>query len=358
MCIFSGVIKHVANTKILVTVAYPAQVITKNVGGRMQPVKIPDTAHPLQLTVYSNQVALGGATALELSSGVEPDKAYAPAMVLPFPLRKGANRVKLLDLSEYSNIFEDLEMFFPNESETHEYSMTNSASQDSSVLAVHNIGSYQASIVPNCQSFTRLQAGVFRLSPDTQGLLERFYKRGYGFIVCQLKVGRRSQLEEYHPFAYCHELRENGGLFVPTRHFHSKVPRNPYLKGYDARALWNLEEGEAEVSEHYLDTLEMEDRWINMNIRRTHIDQVKQESPELDWDHEIYVINRPQVGDNPLIKEKTGARTSAASAARMENFYRYLDSTKMPKAIALGRIRCLHKVSINSSYRYNHDLVF
>jgi hypothetical protein len=370
MCIFSGTIENVSNTKILVSVVYPSSLVTKNVSGKKRGVKVPDTQHPLQLTIYSNQVALGAKTSLETTLDVDSMPVYEPAMVLPFPLRNGKNRVKLIDLSNYSGIFEDLDLLFPtfnDGSRSRGIEQDYMTNESASPLEVHYVGSYKASIVPNWDSFNRLQYAQFNLSPDTQELLGKYYRRGYGFMVCQLVGSQGGEAgHKYHPFAYYHEVREDGRLFVPTRHYHKKPAMNPYAKYHtisDA-SLMGDESDMQDLDDHFMNTLTLEDKWLQLNIKRTHIINPEIKKPlrpgaveGLDWDHEIYVVNCERVRRNPLLINKLGARVISADSSKLQYVYTYLDSAKLPMDIAFGKIYLLDKIKINSSYKYNHDFM-
>jgi hypothetical protein len=371
MCIFSGAVTHVANTKILVGIVYPSSLQVREIGGAKKGVKIPDYSSPFQLTVYSNQVGLGGETPLEESLEVSHRQEYQPAMVLPFPLKKGANRIKILDFSKYAKIFEDLDLLFPHDLEgatrsQDTYSFSNSI-KDEAPLEIHYVGSYQASIVPNWESFDRLQYNHFNLSPDTKELLGRYYRRGFGFMVCQLTRTARDD-HQYHPFAYIHEIREDHRLFIPTRHYHKHVDPNPYAKYHTLTnpnprysALSSRSESEEgddlqEVQDMFMKTLTLEDRFLEIHAKKNKMTEDRA-APAVDWDHEIYVVNFPRVLQNPLLQNKPGVRIIEGNKNRIHNVYTYLDSTLMPKEIAFGKIKFMFKIKITPVYKYNHDIL-
>jgi hypothetical protein len=378
MCIFSGAVENVADTKILISIVYPSHLSTRDINGKKRTVKIPNTKQrPLQLVVYSNKVELGTPSALETSfiDEMPPiyDESYVSgtsildsssgntAMVLPFPLRKGPNRVKIINLSNYAGIFEDLELLFPST----DRGIATSLMTNEDSLEVQYIGNYKASIIPNWNSFDKLQFNKFNLSPDTKELLGKFYRKDYGFMVCQLLSSRQNGVNhQYHPFAYCHEVREDGRLFIPTRHYHKKPISNPFTKYHTLPTFQNQQDEDdsqseslRELDDHFMNTLSLEDRWLQMNIRKKNIEETKMaHTSKIDWDHEIFIINCPRVRRNPLLINKQGVGIASADVNKLKNIYHYLDPSKIPPTLAFGQITSLHKIKITSSYKYNHDI--
>jgi hypothetical protein len=311
MCIFSGSVEEVKNTKILVSKVYPSRLVNRlGDDGHHHKIKIPIASAPLQLVIYSNEVAIG--------------EQYA-AMVLPFPLRKGDNRIKMLDLSGYVNIFDDLDSIFPKAAVISQ-DLRSADYNSSDSLPVVQVGSYRATLVPNWRSFDKVQHDKFSLHPNTRDLLGKHYRNNYGFIVCQLN----SSAQEYHPFAYCHELRHDGKLFIPTRHYH------PHSEGMEQKYA-------------QLNSEDPEERWLRHNARRSSRDVT------VDWDHDIYVINNPTLQRNPLFVRKHSINVQLV---RFEHgIFSYVDPTKLPSSFAFGRVEYLAKISIQPGYPYNHDFV-
>lgn len=412
MCIIDGPVKHVSNTKILVAPVYQARIVKKTNDDEGSKLYKQPFGRPMQLTIYSNQVDRDDSM-LDNEMGV---MVRPVAMILPFPLIKGKNRVKLLDLSRYKNIFEDLELLFPDASE---FEYTNSTRSNSysfdakeQKLEVYYVGSYKASIVPRFEAFDQLQYKEFNLSPDVKELLRSYYAKGFGFVVCIMsKSGSGSQ---YHPFAYVHEIREDGRLFVPTRHYHRKPTLNPYAKyfdpedgqklrhaemargkfyrpghddldglglpaqmrasGYTRSSMDNplnpnaldLDQddpesrvGNLELQDYFYKTLNVEDRWIQLSAKKNNLAGYRssgeaREGP--DWDHDIYVFNVNDIMKKVTL-QKPGIRVIAPDASRLGNMYVYLDSQKMPSEIALGVVKHLYKIHISGTYRANHDFL-
>lgn len=356
MCIFDGPIRSVANTKILIAPVYPAKLVTKQVNGSKRVYKQP-SGRPLQLVIYSNNVTKQESA---LASDLGEEGVSRPtAMILPFPLIKGTNRVKILDMSRYPNFFDDLDLLFPQELEGSR-SFTNSYSDsDNEPLPVQYVGGYKASIVPNFKNFDRLQYHEFNLSPDVKELLATYYSSGFGFMVCILT---RSSTQ-YHPFAYVHEIREDRKLFVPTRHYHRKTSANPFAKYHDpTEGRPPVEDAEdmdgGEIADYFYRTLALEDRWIELTAKKQNLESTRtspRKQSEVDWDHEIYVLNCPRITRSALLN-KPGIRIIPASNERLGNMYVYVNSQFMPNDIALGEIRALHKIKIDPVFRNNCDL--
>lgn len=174
MCMFSGKIKEVTNTRIFSRMVGPGR----------------------QGLVYSMNV----------------DTPTEVAMVLPLPVMMGAaeNAVKFIDLSEYADFFASLDRGFP--------SILRSKSLDRSPapqgkLEVHQVGSFEASFVPKMADFSRLDER-FRLP---EGALEKIgiYK-DYGFAVFKFKAGK----QKVHPMAMEFPSRFADRLYFPTVHIH------------------------------------------------------------------------------------------------------------------------------------------
>ena len=185
MCIIANPVVKVASTKIWVS---------------------PNKDGTRQLTIYSNSV----------------ETMTKNAMILPVPTTD-VDSIKFLDLSFYQRFFDDCKACFRSTKPLSDFTYgarttTLSANYSKrSTLAVHDVGSYKASIVPSLGDFDRLDKTVFTVSGDLADMLKNTYSSGFSFIVCQLEKGSVN----YHPFAYTHTMAQNGKLFVPTKHWHA-----------------------------------------------------------------------------------------------------------------------------------------
>jgi len=378
MCIFSGSVKEVSKTKILVSQVFPAKIIdARDKTGRSRRFKKP-IGKPLQLTVYQNSVQLS-------RNPMDASGRPNTAMILPFPLRSDRkNRVQLLNMENYEGLFDDLESVFSQRVVLSKaYTLSDNQSLD-----VYNIGSYQASIVPNFDSLDKVDT-IFNVVPDVKQLLKQYYGRGFGFVICILKNSAK-----FHPFAYVHELRMDGKFFVPTRHFHGagnvglmnsefarfhepglsmlpgilpgSAPEDDYPleadinmsgqndpgRGHTRRATSGMSQND-EVQDYYHDVLMMEDKWINHHAKRRDTDV--NEKAVVDWDHEIYIINHPTTLKSSLLK-RPGITAEFPDKHKITRLSEYIMMNNFPREISFGGIRSLFRIHIEQLYQGYHDL--
>jgi hypothetical protein len=356
MCIFDGNIDNVSGTKIFTSIVYPAKLISKNVNGMTKGYKMP-VGNPLQMVIYSNNVQIAY---MDKYTDVDVPGIRIPstAMILPFPLIKGENRVKILDMSKYENFFDDIDMVFPTLKNSGFRGML---STNDGELPVQHIGNYKASIVPNLNSFDKLQYNEFNLKPDVKELLRKYYSNGYGFMVCILNK-KSSRESQFHPFAYVHEIRSDGRIFIPTRHYHKKTVSNPYSRYHNPVDEINTNHDDndnndndevSEVSNYIYGTLMIDDKWMKLTSKK-HDLQSYREKTEIDWDHEIYVVNFPRLLKNSLL-QKPGVRITNGDLNKLVNFYTYVEASKLPREIVLTKPVSLFKIKIDGNYKYNHD---
>src|SRR5687768_8677007 len=160
MCIFSQTIKHVSKTR-----------------------------------VFGRVVGMRQCIAYEMRLISEIDVA----MILPVPIgRANQGRLTFIDLSEYPQLFDDLERCFPRPL---------TRSQDLAAVAlgggslpVHRVGAFDASFVPAVDAFGRLDPR-FRL-PET--IWGRLPYSVFGFAVFQLRAGD----SRVHPMAFWVDTRD------------------------------------------------------------------------------------------------------------------------------------------------------
>ena len=139
------------------------------------------------------------------------------AMVLPIPVtpNPAEDAVRFISLAGYREFFHDMRRGFPDHS--HEGATLQRAGRPlgRTVLAVHDIGAFEASFVPRMDDFVRLDPR-FRISPDVWA--KRPVYRDYGFAVFKLK-GTTAALH-VHPMALEFPRRHPELLFFPTLHVH------------------------------------------------------------------------------------------------------------------------------------------
>lgn len=146
-----------------------------------------------QLTVYSNQVATEAGA----------------VMILPVP---DPASVRLIDLSGYAKIFDDLNEAF------RQFTFSASSAKppsSSATLSVVRVGGYLVTIVPNAGEFGNLSLEIFGEVNRSLALALAARYPNMGFVACKLN----NALTKYHPIAYEH-VAENKQLFVPTYHLH------------------------------------------------------------------------------------------------------------------------------------------
>lgn len=180
MCIISGEVEHVCETRIAVA-----------------PVNNNNTQ---QLTVYCNKVRMG---------------ANAGAMVLPFPA--GPCTVLAPEDFDGEQLFSKLNDILPvmkSRGVYRNFALDGAAAP----LEVFDVGSYQCSIATNAPDLHRINNSVFQINTDCLRFIEHNYPKGFGFMICILKKDAK-----YHPFAYVHAMRQDKKLFIPTVHYHEHV---------------------------------------------------------------------------------------------------------------------------------------
>lgn len=154
-----------------------------------------------QLTVYEN---------FAINNGTKVN-----AMILP--VCNTTQHIQLLDFSDYRDIWDDCEKYFPAEvSKGFSFGggTPRSANTSTSFLPVQRVGGYSVSIAPSIEDIKRVNSDQFILPPGIEGLLQQHYAKGFAFIVCMF-----DKVTQGHPIAYISDMNNNT-LFVPTRHEH------------------------------------------------------------------------------------------------------------------------------------------
>lgn len=177
MCMFSGKVSEVSNTRIFARMLAPAR----------------------QGLVYAMNV----------------DTPVDVAMILPLPVIVGSadDAVKFINLSRFPQFFASLDKGFPSPAAADPFARSFGPAPQVASLPVHQVGSFEASYVPKMADFARLEER-FRL-PD--GALEKvgLYK-DFGFAVFKFKPGK----QKVHPMALSFPSRFPDRLFFPTVHIH------------------------------------------------------------------------------------------------------------------------------------------
>jgi len=151
-----------------------------------------------QFTVYSNHVGMNGKT----------------AMILPVPT---GGEIEPVDLTDYPTIFNDLKHSFKPVARSANKSYSLNCDSE---LEVQKVGSYNVSIVPCLDDFSRLN-GQFKFNRELLSLLRERYPEETSYVVMLMRKGA-----DFHPFGYISSRPENQ-MFIPTYHYHGKIEENP-----------------------------------------------------------------------------------------------------------------------------------
>lgn len=140
----------------------------------------------------------------------------ANAMILPIPTADHVTEksgFQFIDLSGYSQIFDDLADGFPYVRPMVQICCSSGPLNDSkSMLEVHEVGSYIASFVPDLSSFDRLDP-QFVLPESTWAKVPQYSE--FSFVVFQLSEGHAQP----HPMAFQFDSKF-ADIYFPTLHIH------------------------------------------------------------------------------------------------------------------------------------------
>jgi hypothetical protein len=138
------------------------------------------------------------------------------AMILPIPTpaKAGEDAVKFINLEKYPDFFKDMLKGFPVPVPKNGFGRGGKGAPKSDAkLKVVEVGSFEASFVPQVKDFARLDER-FRLPTGTWDDLPTY--KDYGFAVFKLKSGEK----HIHPMAFEFPRRDKTRLFFPTVHIH------------------------------------------------------------------------------------------------------------------------------------------
>jgi hypothetical protein len=135
------------------------------------------------------------------------------SMILPIPTPKDAKEdaVKFINLEKYADFFKDMLAGFP-EPKPGRGDKSNDKPKDDT-LKVVEVGSFEASFVPQVKDFSRLDER-FRLPTEVWDKLPQY--KDYGFTVFKLKKGA----SKVHPMAFEFPRAKPKQLFFPAVHIH------------------------------------------------------------------------------------------------------------------------------------------
>ena len=137
------------------------------------------------------------------------------AMILPLPVALPAREdsVRFKNLKEYPSFFADLATGFPEIPKRSLIGSKSAVAAAAAPLAVHDVGDFIATFVPQVKDFGRVDAR-FAIPKDVWDRIPAY--ADYGFAVFQLK----ELSGEPHPIALEFDTRTPDKLFYPTVHIH------------------------------------------------------------------------------------------------------------------------------------------
>jgi hypothetical protein len=142
------------------------------------------------------------------------DEDLAMVLPLPVPLGTKEDAVNYIDLQHYDDFFTDLKAGFPErQSLGWPRAMSIRPVAAAAPLKVVQVGSFEASFVPQISDFARLDAR-FRMPDGVWDKLPQY--KGFGFAVFKL----RKDSEKVHPMAFVFPRVTRNTLFFPTFHVH------------------------------------------------------------------------------------------------------------------------------------------
>jgi len=152
------------------------------------------------------------------------------AMILPIPVPPGSQEdaVRFVDLSACPMFFDDVATLFPVIVPHDPARSGGLFAPQSAMLAVHDVGDFEASFVPSPRDFDRLDPR-FRLSGEVWDALPEY--ADWGFCVFKLKkttapggglfgLFKKTVARKVHPMAFDFPRRDASTLFFPTVHVH------------------------------------------------------------------------------------------------------------------------------------------
>ena len=195
MCMFSGKVDRVSNTRIF----------ARGANGR-------------QYLVYG--------------MAYKSKKELAMVLPLPVPQPCAEDEIEFYNMKDYPTFFTDMKKAFPTQITAYMSRSAGSKSLSERTLVVHEVGDYEASFVPGMSDFDRLDER-FRIPQDIWQKLPDY--QDYGFAVFKLKpttaktwAGNVSKsfknnsqsFREVHPMAFTFPRRNPDMLYFPTIHVH------------------------------------------------------------------------------------------------------------------------------------------
>jgi hypothetical protein len=180
--------------------------------------------------IFARASSLGDGTRQMLVYGMTLTASEDVAMILPLPVRRGANEdpLRFISLEGYPDIFDAIDGGFPIRMSSVMDSCSTVVPETEGRLAVHDVGLFEASFAPSITALSRLHPR-FRLSDAVWAKLPSY--AAHAFAIFRLKgfdgivpdaASRLSAVETktIHPMAFEFEREDASALFFPTVHVH------------------------------------------------------------------------------------------------------------------------------------------
>lgn len=327
MSIISGPILKVSDIHIIAGIVYPAKIVQRKdkTTGQLRRFKVVDGSPPMQLTIYNNFI--------------EKDVSHERAvMILPFPQMQRRKRFKILDLSNYIEIFSDFGQFFkPIPLKTTGISWD--TWEDENDLFQVSAAKYEPTVVASFEELERNRQ-KFSISHETMKEISLYYRKQYGFIICEIPATAK-----YAPIAYVHELMPNEKLFIPTRHIHERATAYGRSQTFD---------DESVVGDLMRESFHISDKYIAHKIKKSTINSIN--NAKNDWNHTIYIFNKPRIVENSIFTQKqitleTGKQTM------VDKYKKFIKVANTPREITFNGISFLSRIIVHDTYKNNHDFI-
>ena len=340
MPIVIGNINHASNINVLVSKVYPAVIKEiRNSNGKLQRYKEAVGA-PLQLTIYSITADLSHVP-------IDDNEIPNTAVILPFPILKGRkNRFKIANLTRPDGVFEDMHHVFNEKIKNN----------TDDLLNIEQVDVFKPLVAPNIAALKQL-SGV-SIPAETIQLLSKFYGNNYGFIVCKISKSAR-----YLPFAYIHELKHDGKLFIPTRQHHGQSLQTSYMTNsrlyrFHQPTYDDVETDESMVNNYLYDTMlasgsVADDQLIQYKAKK--VEHMNHKNSYISRSHKIYVINNEKLLSSNL-KNITGIKITYIGTKIIKNLGEYIYMGNFPTEITFNNIHQICRVRMDKKYIRNHDL--
>ena len=171
-------------------------------------------SQPVDLVADTHIFARGanGSQFLVYSMTFEATGDLAMILPLPVPPNPRDDAVRFINLERYPDFFADLRRGFPAPLAA---KLALAVSAEEPALRVHDVGSFEASFVPQTTDFDRLDQR-FRIPEEVWSRLPMY--NNSGFAVFKLKGASRRQ--DIHPMAFEFPRRNPALLYFPTVHIH------------------------------------------------------------------------------------------------------------------------------------------